>query len=77
MSPDLQGVARALMFLGVILAGGGLALLLAPKIPWIGRLPGDVLIERHHVTLYIPFASCLAASALLTLAFWLWGRFFR
>ena len=74
MSPDLQGVARALMFFGVILVGGGLVLLLAPRIPWIGRLPGDLFIERNHVTCYFPFASCLAASALLTLAFWLWGR---
>ena len=74
MRPDLQGLARALIFFGVILAGGGLVLLLAPKIPWIGRLPGDILIERERFTFYFPLTSCLVASVALSLALWLFGR---
>ena len=74
MSHDLQGLARALIFFGVILAGGGVVLLLAPKVPWIGRLPGDLLIERERFTLYFPITTCLVASVLLTLACWLFGR---
>jgi hypothetical protein len=74
MGPELQGLARALIFVGVILAGCGLVLLLAPKIPWIGRLPGDILIERNRFTFYFPLASCLAASLLLSLALWLFAR---
>lgn len=71
---ELPGLGRALIFFGVILAGFGLALLLAPKIPWIGRLPGDLLIERGRFTLYIPLASCAVASLILSLALWLIGR---
>ena len=74
MGPDLQGLARALIFFGVILAGGGLVLLLAPKIPWIGRLPGDILVERERFTFYFPLTSCLVASVALSLALWLFGR---
>ena len=74
MGPDLQGLARALIFFGVILAGGGLVLLLAPKIPWIGRLPGDILIERERFAFYFPLTSCLVASVALSLALWLIGR---
>lgn len=74
MGPEFQGLARVLIFFGVILAGFGLVLLLAPKIPWIGRLPGDLLIERGRFTFYFPLASCLLASVLLSLALWLFGR---
>ena len=38
---DVPSLGRALIFVGVILTGFGLVLLLAPKIPWLGRLPGD------------------------------------
>jgi len=74
MGPELQGLARALIFFGVILAGCGVVLLLAPKIPWIGRLPGDILIARPHFTFYFPLTSCLVASLLLSLALWLFSR---
>jgi hypothetical protein len=74
MGPELHGLARALIFFGVILAGFGIVLLLAPKIPWIGRLPGDILITRPPFTFYFPLASCLVASLLVSLAWWLFSR---
>lgn len=74
MGADFQELARSLIFFGVILAGFGVVLLLAPKIPWVGRLPGDILIERSRFTLYFPLASCLVASVLLSLVLWLFGR---
>ena len=75
MSPDVQPLARALIFLGVILSGIGLVLLLAPKIPWLGRLPGDVAIQREGFSFYFPLTSCLLASVLLSALLWLFGRF--
>lgn len=74
MHPEIQGLARALIFFGVVLAGAGLLLLVAPKFPWIGRLPGDILIARPRFTFYFPLASCLVASVLLSLALWFIGR---
>ena len=75
MPPDFQPLGRALIFFGVILTGFGLVLLLVPKLPWLGRLPGDILVQRERFTFYFPLASCLLASVLLSLLLWLVGRF--
>ena len=75
MSPEFQPLGRALVVLGIIVTVFGVLLLLAPKIPWLGRLPGDVLIQRERFTFYFPLASCLLASVLLSVLLWLWGRF--
>lgn len=74
MGANLQGLARALLLFGGVLAACGLALLLAPNVPWIGRLPGDIFIKREHMTFYFPLASCLLASVVLSLIFWIIGR---
>ena len=75
MSPELQPLGRALVFFGVILTSFGLVLLTAPKVPWLGRLPGDILIQREQFSFYLPLTSCLLASLLLSLLLWLVGRF--
>ena len=75
--PELQPLGRALIIFGVIITGFGLTLLLAPKMPWLGRLPGDILIQRERFSFYFPLASCLVASLLLSLLFWIWGRLQR
>ena len=75
MTPDLQPLGRALIFFGVILTTFGLVLLLSPKIPWLGRLPGDILIQRERFSFYFPLASSLVASLLLSLLLWVAGRF--
>ena len=75
MGSDLQPLARLLILVGVILTGFGVVLLLAPRIPWLGRLPGDILIQRERMSFYFPLTSCLLASLLLSLLFWVVGRF--
>lgn len=77
MAPELQPVGKTLIVFWLIITGLGLVLLMAPKIPWLGRLPGDIFIQRDRMTLYIPLASCLLASLLLSFLFWLWSRFHR
>ena len=72
---DLQPLGRVLIVMGTILMGCGLVVLLAPKIPWVGRLPGDVIIQRERFTVYFPLASGLLASLLLSLVLWLLTRF--
>ena len=44
----------------------GLTLMIAPKIPWLGRLPGDILIRRKNFTLYFPLATSIVLSIILT-----------
>ena len=75
MTTDLHALGRALIFLGVIFAGFGLVLMLAPRVHWLGRLPGDILIQRDGFSFYFPLTSCLLASLLLSALLWLVGRF--
>ena len=56
----------------LIVVGGGLLLL--PKLPWLGRLPGDILIQRERMTFYFPLATSLLLSFLLSLGLWLFRR---
>lgn len=57
-------MGRLLVVVGLLVAAGG-ALLLA-GVP-IGRLPGDVVFRRGNATIYLPLATCVLASIVLTL----------
>jgi hypothetical protein len=70
----VSDLARFLILLGVILIGLGLALLLLPNIPGLGRLPGDIIIKRENFTFYFPLGTCILVSLILSLIFWLMRR---
>ena len=71
----MQGPARLLIGAGVILIIAGLAWLGIGKLPGLGRLPGDILIQRERFTFYLPLTTCLVLSLLLSLILWLISRF--
>lgn len=73
MSADFSGLGRALLLFGALFILFGLFCLAGPKIPWLGRLPGDILIQREGFTFYFPLASCILASLVLMLAVWIIG----
>jgi len=64
---------RILIILGIILIVAGL-LLSSGKLSWLGRLPGDIRIERDNFTVFLPFGTCLLISAVLSLIAWLLKR---
>ena len=68
-----DALGKFLMIAGLLLLVLGGLLFLVGKSPFIGRLPGDIVIEREHFRLYIPLATCLLLSAPLSLAAWLLG----
>ncbi|HSE92995.1 MAG TPA: DUF2905 domain-containing protein [Methylomirabilota bacterium] len=70
----MSDVGKLLIALGLLIALAGLALVLAGRIPWLGRLPGDIHIERGNWTFYFPLATSLLLSVVLTLVLWLIGR---
>ncbi len=70
----MSDLARFLIILGVLLVAVGLALLLLPKLPWLGRLPGDIVIKRENFTFYFPLGTCILISVILSLVFWLFRR---
>ncbi len=65
-----------LLVLGLVIAGVGLVWILAPSIPWLGRLPGDIRMERDNVRFSFPLVTCLLLSLALSLVVWL-VRLFR
>ena len=69
--PDL---GRLLIVIGAILVIVGAVFLLAPKLPWLGRLPGDISFKRGNFSFYFPLGTCILISAILTLIFWLFRR---
>jgi hypothetical protein len=73
---DHAGFGWMLLILGLVIAGVGLVWILAPSIPWLGRLPGDIRIERENVRFYFPLVTCLLLSLALSLVVWL-VRWFR
>lgn len=70
----MSDLARILIVIGVILVVVGLALLLLPKIPGLGRLPGDIVIKRENFSFYFPLGTSILISVILSLIFWLFRR---
>lgn len=62
---------KILLSLGLVLAVLGGILIVAGKLPWLGKLPGDIWIERKNVQFYFPLATCLLLSVFLSLLFYL------
>jgi uncharacterized membrane protein len=76
---EFESIGRLLLISGAGLFALGLILILAGRLSLpFGRLPGDVVFQRDHVTVYAPLVSCLIASVvftvLLNLVFWLLRR---
>ena len=70
----MGGLGRTLIVFGFVLVVAGVILSFAPKIPWLGRLPGDIVIRRESFSFYFPLATCLLVSAILTLVLYLFRR---
>lgn len=70
----MESLGRTLVIAGLVLAGLGVVIWLASGLPWLGRLPGDVRIERPGFRLYLPITSCLILSVVVSLALGLFSR---
>lgn len=70
----MQDFGRTLIVLGAVVALVGVGLLVADRIPWLGRLPGDIVVRRPHGTFYFPIVTSVVVSLVLTL---LLNLFFR
>lgn len=67
-------LGRALIVAGAVLIAVGVLLSLSGRLPWLGRLPGDIYVERENVRFYFPLATSLLLSLVLTLLLWLLRR---
>jgi len=67
-------VGKVLVALGLLIALAGVVLMLVGRVPWLGRLPGDIHIERGNFSFYFPLATSLLLSVVLTLVLYIVGR---
>ncbi len=65
---------KMLVIFGIVLVGLGLILLYGAKIPWLGKLPGDITIKRENFTFYFPLATSIILSIILTILLSLFRR---
>lgn len=70
----LGPLGKFLILFGIFIILIGVLLILSDKLPWIGRLPGDIMIKKDRFTFYFPLATCILLSLLLTLIFWILRR---
>ena len=70
----MEAMGKVLIYLGVILVIIGLVLTFVPRLPWFGNLPGDITIERERFTLYLPIATSILISIILSLVLYLFRR---
>jgi hypothetical protein len=67
-------MGKIVIILGIVLVGLGLIMLYGPKIPWLGKLPGDITIKKENFTFYFPLASSIVISIILTTLFSIFRR---
>ena len=70
----MHEMGKILITFGIVLIGAGLLLVFFNKIPFLGKLPGDIYIQRKNFAFYFPLATSILISIILSLTFWLWSR---
>jgi hypothetical protein len=70
----VSGIGKLLIISGCLMAALGVILVFSDKIPWLGRLPGDISIKRENFSFYFPLTTCILISIILSLLFALFRK---
>jgi hypothetical protein len=70
----MAAIGKILVLFGIIFIVAGVFLQFLHRIPWFGRLPGDILVRKNNFTVYFPITTSIVISIILSLVFWLWSR---
>ena len=69
-----SGIGKTLIIIGLVLTAMGIALLFIPKLPWLGKLPGDIAFKKDNFQFYFPITTCIIISIILTIFFYLFKK---
>lgn len=70
----MSGIGRSLIITGLVLVVAGVVITFSPRIPWLGKLPGDIHVQRENFSFFFPLTTCILLSLLLSLILWLLRR---
>lgn len=65
----MQGIGRLLVISGLALVIVGLVFMFGDRIPYAGKLPGDIFIKRERVSFYFPITACIIVSIIVSILF--------
>ena len=67
----MESLGRMLVILGLTLAAVGILVIYSPRIPFLGKLPGDIRIERENFSFYFPLTTSILLSLMFTAILWI------
>ena len=73
----MKSLGMMLLVVGCVTAAVGVALLVAPNIPWLGNLPCDIHYRGKNTSFHFPFVTCIVGSIVLTIVLNVVLRLFR
>lgn len=71
---ELGSFGKILIVIGIITVLIGLLFMFGSKIPFVGRLPGDIAIQKKNFGFYFPITTCIVISIIISFILWLFGR---
>jgi hypothetical protein len=75
MDGNFQSIGKFFIIAGIVIIAIGILLTFFNKIPFIGKMPGDIIIKRENFTFYFPIVTSIILSIILTLIFYLINKF--
>jgi len=66
---------KVLIILGIVMVIVGLIIVLGPRIPFFGKLPGDIYIKKENFRFYFPLTTCIIISIIFSLVLFIINRF--
>jgi hypothetical protein len=71
----MTDLAKTIIIIGIVLIIVGVLMLFFQKLPFLGRLPGDIVVKKPNFTFYFPLATSIIISLIISLILYLIGKF--
>jgi hypothetical protein len=67
-------LGKSIIIIGIVLIIVGIIMTMAGKIPWVGKLPGDIFIKKESFSFYFPLTTCILLSIIASVIMCLLGK---
>ena len=74
MFPEFHSIGKLLIIAGVFIIIVGIFFLFGDKIPFLGKLPGDIIIKKKNFTFYFPIVTSILLSIIISLIIYLFRK---